>query len=202
MKFLSTLIVLLFSMSSWSSELMLTGGMSFNHTNILGQSDVPSSRGKGYFGEFEYLMPIAGRNALSIFGVYHDSTQENTANDEVMETINIGYFGGGLKLYVGSFSISASVGRVSFQDKVTGAINKNITSNETGQEVGIGYRLKLSELTGIVIGAHALHSSLNPANGDGFYEDYDIWQYRVSIGINFILPSGPSESRRSILERD
>ena len=191
MKFLLVVVAILFSLSAWSSEIMLTGGISYNHSNILGQSDVPSYRGKGYFGELEYLMPFSSRNALSIFGVYHKSSQENTANDEITETLEVGYMGGGLKLYFGSLSISASIGRVDFNDKVTGDINKNISANEIGQEIGIGYRLKLTPLTGIVFSAHALHSSLNPSNGSGFYEDYDLWQYRASIGINFIIPSIP-----------
>lgn len=190
MKFLLVVMTILFSLNTWSSEIMLTGGMSFNHSNILGQSDVPSYRGKGFFGELEYLMSFSSRNALSIFGVYHKSFQENTANNQITETLEIGYLGGGLKLYFGSFSISASVGRVDFNDKVTGTINKNISANESAQEVGIGYRLKLTALTGLVFSAHALHSSLNPSNGSGFYEDYDLWQYRASIGINFIIPSG------------
>jgi hypothetical protein len=191
MKLLLIVLSALFSISTWSGEIMLTGGMSFNHSNIIGQSDIPSYRGKGFFGEVEYLMPISFRNAISLFGVYHKSTQENTANNAITETLKLGYMGGGVKLYFGSFSISGSIGRINFNDKVTGSISKNISTNEIAQEVGIGYRVKLSQLTGIVFSAHALHSGLSPSNGSGFYEDYDLWQYRASVGINFIIPSAP-----------
>lgn len=181
----------LISSPLWSAELLLTGGASFNYSNILGQSDVPSYQGKGYFGEFEYLMPFSSENALSLFGIYHRSAQDNSANDEIKESLEIGYLGAGLKLYFGNMYLSASIGRVKFENTVTGEITKDISSNEIGQEVGIGYRLKLSQLFGLVISANALHASLNPSNGSGFQEDYDLWQYRGSIGLNFIIPSSP-----------
>lgn len=194
MKLLSFFLIFFISSPLLASEFLLTAGGSYNYSNILGQSDVPSYQGKGYFGEFEYLMPFTSETALSLFGVYHKSFQDNSANDEIKESLEIGYMGGGLKLYINSFYVSASIGRVDFQNSVTGTIKKNITSDEMGQEVGIGYRLKLSQLIGIVISANALHASLNPSNGSGFYEDYTLWQYRASIGLNFIIPSSaPSE---------
>jgi hypothetical protein len=179
------------SSSLWASEFLLTAGGSFNYSNILGQSDVPSYQGKGYFGEFEYLMPFSSDNALSLFGVYHKNAQENSANDEIKESLEVGYMGAGLKLYFGRMYLSASIGRVKFENSVTGEISKNISSNEIGQEVGLGYRLKLSQLFGLVLSANALHASLNPSNGSGFHKDYDLWQYRGSIGLNFIIPSSP-----------
>ena len=175
----------------WASEFLITGGASYNFTNILGQSDVPSYKGKGYFGEFEYLMPMSSSSALSLFGIYHKSFQENSANDEIKESLEIGYMGAGLKLYFGSLYVSGSVGRVNFENDVSGEIEKKITSKEMGQEFGIGYRVKISRLLGLIISANALHANLDPSNGSGFYKDYDLWQYRGSIGLNFILPSTP-----------
>lgn len=190
-KFIVVIALGVFWQAAWSAEVLVTGGLTYNRSNILGQNDVPSYQGSGYFAELEYLMPFSSHRALSLFGTFHKNTQENTANDEIAETLRIGYLGGGFKIYFDSLFLSAGIGRVEFHDKVTGAITKDISSSEIGQEIGIGYRLKLSSLTGIVVAFHALHASLNPTNGEGFYEDYTLWQYRASIGLNFIIPSEP-----------
>jgi hypothetical protein len=183
------LLLTLLSLPLGAAELLVTGGGTYNYSNILGQSDVPSYQGKGYFGEFEYLMPFSSDNALSLFGTYHKSSQENSANDEIKESLEIGYMGAGLKLYFGNTYLSASIGRVKFENSVTGEVSKDISSSEVGQEIGLGYRMKLSQLFGLVISANALHASLDPSNGSGFDKDYDLWQYRGSIGLNFIIPS-------------
>lgn len=189
MKILYLFLLALIALPIQASEFMLTGGASYNYSNIVGQSDVPSYQGTGYFGEFEYLMPFSSSNALSLFGIYHKNTQENSANDEIKEVLDVGYMGAGLKLYFTNWYIGASIGKVDFENNVSGTIEKKITSKEVGMEFGVGYRMKISRLLGLIVSLNALHASLEPSNGSGFYKDYDLWQYRGSIGLNFILPS-------------
>jgi hypothetical protein len=193
MKLILLILALTLSFGSKASELNFTAGGSFVYANILGQNDVPSYSGLGYYGEIEYFIPFSESSAMSFFGVGHKANLENSANDKIIEELQIGYLGAGIKIYLGNAFISGSIGGVSFHDEVSGDKNKTIESSEVGKEFGVGYRFRMSNLTSIVVSAHMLHASLNPENGTGFYSDYDLWQYRGSIGFCFTIPSTPIE---------
>lgn len=196
MKKIIAIFVFIFTSGAHAGELIIGGGASFNHTNIIGQSDAPSYQGNGLFGEVEYLIPFANKKAFSLFGIYQKNELENTNNDSTLqETLKVSYLGGGLKFYMGSAYLSASIGRVNFSDTATGTVEKEIKSSELGQEVGAGFRFRLTSSLGITFSIHALHASLNPSNGSGFYKDYDLWQYRGSVGLSFVIPSTSSLER-------
>jgi hypothetical protein len=187
------LVSLLVSKVTFANELMLSAGGFATHLNLLGQEDPPTYRGYGYYAELEYLMPFSVRYALSFFAIGSKSSSENVADTEIKEEISLGYLGFGSKFYFGNSFLSLSFGKIHFDLEATGEVEKTINADETGYEVGIGHRFKISTLMGLVVSLSALHSTLNPENGSGFYKDYDLWQYRGSIGLNFILPSAVEE---------
>ena len=51
-----------------ANEFLLTLGHSFTQSNITGQNVIPTYKGSGPYGDVEYLMPLNGSFAVSIFG--------------------------------------------------------------------------------------------------------------------------------------
>ena len=187
------ILFILTSLQVTAAEFMLSGGASFNHMNLLGQDQVPTYQGQGFFGDVDYLLPFGHRKAFSFFVHYQTSTLDNIHSESpIKEKITLGYLGGGARLWVKQLFFSASLGKLTFKDVATGEVEKNIESEERAYELGIGYRIKVTQLMGLIISGHALNSTLHPENGDGFDSEYRIWNYRASIALNFVLPSIPS----------
>ena len=193
MKRFFVFVLLLTTLShTQAAELLLTAGATYNQLNILGQDEVPTYRGAGGYGEFDYLMQFGETSALSLFGIFQKASLDNTANRaEQTEVVDISYMGGGLKLWLGKTFLSASIGRLTFKDIAKGNSEVEIESKERAYEFGIGHRIKLGQHFGIIVSFHALNSTLHPENGSGFENEYGIWNYRVGFALNFVLPSIP-----------
>jgi hypothetical protein len=192
MKFTAIMIFFFSFLVAEANEFVLVGGYTKTRTNISGQNALPFYEGTGLSGDLEYLIPYGENKALSIYGTFLSSNQDNTANNTVVEKLKINYLGAGLKFSFGSFFTSLSIGKVKFEDTITGTINKTIAADSTGYELGMGFRFRMTRLLGFTFGVQGMKSSISPSNGSGFYADYGIWQIRGMVGLTFILPSLPS----------
>ena len=104
-----------------SAELMLTGGIDYNQTNLFSQNESPTYRGSGQWADVDYLLPLGGGKAVSLFAHYHQNKQENTFKDSpIKEKLTLSYFGVGLKLWSGKTFFSTSYGKLRFRDDVSG----------------------------------------------------------------------------------
>jgi len=195
MKFFLVFFFFLFYVNQlWANEALLNAGYSWTRTNISGQNDLPFYKGNALTGELEYLIPFNNKYALSLFTTFLKVNEENPANGAVVEKLKMNYLGAGLKISIDSFFISSSIGKLSFEDNVTGGVTKKITANTIGYDLGIGLRFRITTLIGLTFGINGLHSSLNPSEGSGIYSNYGIWQLRGTIGLTFILPSIPFDT--------
>jgi hypothetical protein len=185
-------VILFFSLSALqASEIILGAGYSWIRTNISGQNDMPLYKGSGISGDLEFIIPFNTVNGVSFFGTYLTSNQENTANGVVVEELKIKYMGAGMRIYIDDYFASASLGKVDFEDNVSGTVTKKITAKAMGYELGAGVRFRMTRHIGLTFAAFAMNSSLKPSDGAGFYADYGIWQFRGVVGMTFILPSVP-----------
>lgn len=193
MKIIFALVFLcnFFSTSSFANEVILSSAYSWSRTNISGQNNLPLYTGNGISGKIEYLIPFGDTNSISFYASLLKTKESNSANSSINETLKLSFLGGGLKYTFNNFYTSFSVGKLSFEDTVSGTISKTITAESLGYDLGLGVRLRMTRLIGFTIGIGALHSSLNPTDGSGFYSNYGLWQFRGSVGLTFILPSLP-----------
>ena len=174
-----------------ANEVLLGAGYSWTRTNISGQNDLPFYKGKAITGELEYLMPISSKYALSLFTTFFKTNEENSANGTVVEQLEIDYLGAGIKFSINSLFLSSSIGKLSFEDNVSGGVTRKITADSIGYDIGIGLRFRITNLVGLTFAINGLHTSLDPSDGSGFYSKYGIWQLRGTVGLTFILPSLP-----------
>ena len=201
MKFALLLALLISSLSALSAELMLTGGVDFNQTNLLGQNQSPTYRGSGQWGELEYLLPFGGGNAISLFGHYQQSEQDNTFKESLIkEKLKLSYFGAGMKYWMRRTFVSFSYGKLRFQDDITGEVNRIIKEDANSYEFGLGYRFRLTRAVGLVFSVNAKYASLRLPDNSNVPYKYNFWNYRAAVGLNFVIPSslapvssGPSQ---------
>lgn len=191
--FFTILFLILFSWQGHSAELLVTAGGLYSQLNIYGQDKVPTYRGSGWYGEGEYLMRFAQKNAVSLFATISTSNLENTANDDIQEKINLDFFGAGVKLYFNNNFFSLGYGKVKFKNEVTGTVQRTITATDNAIDLGIGHRFKISRYTGIFVGLNALNFTIDQQDDSSITQKYQVWQYRAYLGLNFIIPSGPGE---------
>lgn len=185
-------VIIFFSLSVLqASEIILGAGYSWIRTNISGQNDMPLYKGSGISGDLEFIIPYNTVDGISIFGTYLTTTQDNAANGVVVEKLKIKYMGAGMRIYRDDYFASASLGKVDFEDNVSGTVNKKITAKAMGYELGVGLRFRMTRFIGLTFSAFAMNSSLDPSDGEGFYADYGVWQFRGVVGLTFILPSVP-----------
>jgi hypothetical protein len=189
MKFITLLFIIVTS-SLFGSELMISGGASYHQSNIYGYSDIPTYRGSGYFVEADYKMEVTFDFQISVFGVYHTSSQDNTfESSSIQETTENDYLGFGLKLWFDKTYFSASMGKLDFVDIASGTTVREIRAKDSAYEFGLGHRWKLTDHFSLVFAVNALNSKLDPSSGSGFSQELEIWSYRGSAGINIVIPS-------------
>jgi len=197
MKFYFLLTLLLFSFTAQSAELMLSGGVDFNQTNLFGQNQSPTYRGSGQWGELEYLLPFGGGNALSLFGHYHQSEQDNTFKESLIkEKLTLPYYGAGMKYWMNRTFLSFSYGKLRFKDDVTGDVERVIKTDANSFELGVGYRVRLARAVGLIFSLNANYASLRLPDSSNVPYKYNFWNYRAAVGLNFVIPSslGPAGS--------
>lgn len=192
MRFFLGIFLLLSITQVHGSEFVLSAGHAWTRTNISGQNNLPLYIGTGFSADLEYLIPFGDENSISIFATLLKTNQNNTANGTVAENLGIEYLGAGLKLSIDSLFFSASLGKLGFEDKVTGTVIKTIKADTLGYEIGLGYRYPLTRLLGVTVGFHGMHSSFIPSDGTSTYSKYGLWQLRGTLGLTFILPSLPT----------
>lgn len=190
MSWLWGLLIILSSFDVFSAELMVTGGVDFNQTNLFGQNQSPTYRGSGQWADVDYLVPIGGSNALSLFAHYHQNKQKNTFADSLIkEELSLSYFGAGLKFWSGRTFFSTSYGKLRFRDDVTGDVNRVLETSEDGFEFGVGYRYRLTRGMGLIFSLNANYATLNLPDINDISQKYNFWNYRAAIGFNFVIPS-------------
>jgi len=185
-----------------AAELMLTGGVDFNQTNLFGQNQSPTYRGSGQWGELEYLLPMGTGNAISLFGHYHQSEQDNTFKDStIKEKLTLSYYGAGFKYWMNRTFLSFSYGKLRFKDDVSGDVVRVIKENANSYEFGLGYRMRITRGIGLIFSLNANYASLKLPDSNDIPYKYNFWNYRAAVGLNFIIPSslapassGPSRS--------
>jgi hypothetical protein len=199
MKWFWGLFFTLFSFQAISAELILTGGVDYNQTNLFGQNESPTYRGSGQWAEVDYLLPIGGVNAVSVFAHYHQSKQENTFTESLIkEKLTLSYFGVGLKYWSGKTFFSTSYGKIRFRDDVTGDVNRVIETSENGLEFGVGYRLRLGRAAGLIFSLNANYAKLKLLDNNDIPQKLNFWNYRAAVGLSFVIPSNlkpPSTAR-------
>jgi hypothetical protein len=197
MKLYFLLTLLFFSFTARSAELMVSGGVDFNQTNLFGQNQSPTYRGSGQWGELEYLLPFGGGNAISLFGHYHQSEQDNTFKESLIkEKLTLSYYGAGMKYWMNRTFLSFSYGKLRFKDDVTGDVERVIKENANSFELGVGYRVRLARAVGLIFSLNANYASLRLPDSSNVPYKYNFWNYRAAVGLNFVIPSslGPASS--------